>query len=327
MDWEEKFKAFKEGTLEQSYTEKYGPIVGPWLLEYENKDTDGQASWRAQTRYTMLQEYFKKIEEDVPQWIQEDFIKGLNFNKDYIQENLQSHNWKGMMSVIEKKYPAREESEAIPDHGPLSRVLYYPQVQYEDIPKWKQGGEALADVKKIADFFGYTITKIKRGLAEDPYFISFEPNKAASATDELQKCGNIGYSIVPVPNSDSVEKNGLRCKNGNSAEIRAFDKHFNMPKGTTKPYKKFPERIYFCVFPEEWGRPPLEGLEDVCSELGRDWNQVDVYEINFKGLNIEIYKDPAMNSNHAFYTYTNIPASRLKKVHSGEDRRSFEDYW
>lgn len=329
MEWEEKFKAYRDKTPQQIYEEKYGPVVGPWLLEFEQRDSDGQASWRARLQYEILQKHFSTIQEDVPVRIQEEFIKGSNpTSREFIQENLQSHDWKSMVSTIEKRYPAKQDSEAYPDYGPLSRVCYYPRVTYKEIPDWEKGGKILKDIEKIAEFFGYTITNVKRGLVGNPNIIIFEPNKADLENDYLRdECANTGYTIVPVPNSDSVEKNGLRCKNGNSKEIDNIDRVLGNPKGTTKPYKKVPKRIYFTAFPVDLGEEAIrERLQDVCSELGRDWEQVDVYKIDFSKINADIYEDPAMKSRYAFYTYTNIPAAFLKKVHSGKDRREFEDY-
>ena len=103
MNWEERFKEFKnEKSKDLLYEEKYGPVVGPWLLEFKEKDKFHlQAFRRAKERYEGLQEFFRAFTDDVPQTIQEDFIKGLNFYTNYILEKLQSHDWKKMCSQIQ----------------------------------------------------------------------------------------------------------------------------------------------------------------------------------------------------------------------------------
>lgn len=327
MNWEEKFKLFKD---RDNYEERYGPVVGPWLLEYENRDTDGQGSWRAKLRYEALQGFFRSCQKDVPLWIQEDYIKGLNFNKDYILENLKSHSWRGMWQDLQKQFGDKAGTME-PDHGQdLDQIVWRP-LAGAPAPDRVKLFQKLADenseegeaFRKIVQFYGYFISKIK-----SPHWIALEPEYPENASSYVfDDCGGIAYVIVPQENANSVERSGLRCKNGNEREwIETFKQGYKQTTETEcplsdtelrkryKPYRYFPKRIYFSAFTPDWGTPPTEGLQDVCSELGRNWDDIVVFQIRFWNYRPEIYRDIGMNNEHTFFTYSNIPAEHLKRI-------------
>jgi len=225
VNWEERFKEFKnEKSKDLLYEEKYGPVVGPWLLEFKEKDKFHlQAFRRAKERYEGLQEFFRAFTDDVPQTIQEDFIKGLNFNKNYILENLQSHDWKKMWSQIQT-YFGKEivgRMESLGGEGGLKCVQWYPKITQKELIRafWRdikdensKDGKAL---RTILRFYGYFISQI-----EQYSYILLEPEWPDSASDFVfRECkeGTI-YCIIPRCNVDLILERGFKCSNGNKIE-------------------------------------------------------------------------------------------------------------
>lgn len=328
MDWEEKFKVFMKSTIiRQDYEEIYGPIVGPWLFEYECRDLHGQASWRAKTRYEMLQEFFRDFRSDVPLWIQKDYIKGTNFNKDYLLENLKSHDWKKMWSAIQRYFgnnAGTVDGDTCETGSSLTRVVWSPvgtkekpiHVLYQDIANEEsEDGKAL---QRILKFYGYFISKVRKGR-----YIELEPEWPESASDYVYNtCKGIVYILVPSYNVPQILKQGLKCANGNKIEWREWFKSQNGRYPTWEetnsnfvPYRFFPKRIYFSAFRyRQGGEVPEDELRDLCNELGRDWEEVRVLRADLRGHNISVYRDPAMHSEHAFFTYENIPKQLLTVV-------------
>lgn len=323
MDWKEVWENFKLNSPEEL---KYGETVARRLYELDKRYDGQSAPQRARLAYDLLLEHF---DGDVPLWIQEDFVKDLNFNKDYILENLQSHNWKGMAADIEKRFRSSGKLEIEPyereDIESLTPVVFLfpdPELWDELFPDGEDSdekSEAFKDLEKIVEFYGYFISQVKQSW----FFhrIWLEPRYPESAYDYVhQECGGWGYTIVPKTNTAGVDKAGLRCKTGNSREIEKIKadlhgKGKHQEADRVKTYREFPERIYFSAWEEDFDI--LDQLQDVCDELGRKWEDVAVYRINFNKLHCPIYKDPAMKSSHAFFIYHNVPTQLLQKVYDG----------
>lgn len=330
MNWEESWTEFKGATPRIT---KYGELVGSYLDHLEEVYQNEPVAERATVAYEILLEHF---EGDVPVHIQEEFAKDLNYSKDFILENLQTHNWKGMWAQIQDAFkdyalgeirPEKEDEKTylywtLPNQpGGLSSELIqepeensFTKQSYTTIRHFNKESEAYKILKRICDFWGYVLSgAYKRTFVSR---ITLEPVYPEDAAEYVhEECGGWGYTITPKENASSIEKVGLRCKNGNRQEmdqLRQLAKEKGW-KDDVKPYREFPKRIYFAAFdPED---DIEERMKEIGEEIGRSWESVACFRINFNKIHCPIYRDPAMNSSHAFFTYTNIPASFLQRVH------------
>lgn len=328
MEWEEKFKAYRDKTPQQIYEEKYGPVVGPWLLEFEDRDLDGQASWRAKLRYEGLQEFFKSFTDDVPVQIQKEYLE--NPGKNFILENLKSHDWQAMWKTMQKFFGANAgELKPHKAEEQMTTLRWEPQGSKE-VPiqtftrnLQDEKSEIGKGFRNILKFYGYFVTRKRGGIAFPTIFL--EPEYPETAADFVfRECDSTGYTITSYENVPVILEKGLRCRNGNrNWWVNQFKKkygrypskaeyrNFNLVK-----YRDFPERIYFCAFPSNVNA--LDELKSISRTLGKDWETCGVFKIDLKGLNLEIYRDPSMQSKNAFFTYTNIPKQRLTLVKEPE---------
>lgn len=332
MNWEESWTEFKGATPRIT---KYGELVGSYLDHLEETYQNEPVAERATVAYEVLLEHFGG---DVPVHIQEEFAKDLNYSKDFILENLQTHNWKGMWAQIQdafrgyddlgKMEPDKEDEKPylswmlpnIPG-GLSSELIKKPEENSflvksgTSIRHFDKESEAYKTLKNICDFWGYTPSGAYQRIFRTK--ITFDPVYPENASEYVhEECKGWGYTITPKENASFIEKVGLRCRNGNRQELEKL-KQFAKEKGwdtdDIKPYREFPKRIYFAAFnPED---DIEQRMKEIAEEVGRNWESVACFKINFNKMHCPIYRDPAMTSSHAFFTYTNIPASFLQRVH------------
>jgi hypothetical protein len=133
--------------------------------------------------------------------------------------------------------------------------------------------------------------------ADSEYVLVCEPAVSDEATDYIEdKCNGIMYHITKTEDSkNGILKAGLRCK---TASYRDFpERGFVFATPDYKDYNKTKEQLKELL--EELKFPNL----DKCYVIKFDMRRMPHY--------IKFYKDTSMESEHAFYTYYNIPPKAI----------------
>ena len=195
----------------------------------------------------------------------------------YSYENLLTHDVNKLCNKLKKEFP-----------------------NIEIIVKENQSLEIIQNTFKINDklksllnFYGYFITNTYIRLGKFVIFV--EPFIPKEMTDYLyNECYGVCYHICNKKSTESILKNGLRCK---QAE-----------------YRYFPKRIYLYCTNKNIKKD--DEFKQLFYELTKHdcYKNYDVLKINLNHFNCLLYKDPYMKYKGAVFTYNNIPASLISKT-------------
>lgn len=267
-------------------------------------------SGRVHDRWDSLKNYYGQV----PKEIERRFIEE-SWNKDYILESLQTHDWKGLSDKLVSIFGSGVVgSDSFAEEGDNRRAFYvrlkgtkeHPFLTLED---WGKNLLKTKEVQRWLDFYNYTFREVGIGKDSTLYFW-FEPRYTESADDFIyETCHGIVYHITHRKYLDNILQKGLRCKPGG-------------PEGK----EKYPDRIYFWAHEPQKTYKTLQDIRDfVKNDLYRDeenppdWKEdlavirVRLWAGSFGHNKFPVYKDTAMNRN-AFFTYTNVPAGNIEKV-------------
>lgn len=250
-----------------------------------------RSEYRLRENYGRLEDYFGK--NSVGEEIKKRFV--LSPKTDFILENLQTHDKNLLVKKVQELLPNRKPKlvEFSKEGKATFRVeLKKASTKYSD-PQivWMYSSE----LEKLAEFYGYGISKI----SDD--FIDFEPRFTEDATKFIyEKCHGIVYHITDRMYLGSIQKSGLRIRNG-------------LPG--LPPYRKFPKRVYVSAFDPEKVSDIKSKLVEV-SEIVTDAYDPVALRIRLPESGhsrIPFYRDTAMDED-AFFTYTSIPASYIEYI-------------
>lgn len=304
MDWEKNWQNWRDKEDREYLVEQYGPIVGEMLANLPGTES---ARFKTKLCYETLWNHF---DGEVPEEIQKKFCKDPT--RDYILENLQTHNVEYLEREIEKKYGPFQDFE---ERGGKQGYLWWRPTNYadyaaikDDWDAWREDPNRSYALRKIAEFYGYYITKVAKG------YVQFEAHYPESATDFVQKdCRGHAYHLIEKDRKDTILKQGLRTKNGPT-----WDFYTNPPtripkKDLYQGYRYFPERIYLYATDTKGAdlKQELERTADMVVQGG--WANTIVLQVNVSGM--KFYWDPAMHDQHSVFTYGSIPPNRIKVLH------------
>lgn len=297
-DWEKSWQNFLLNKSES----RFGNRIVNYLNTFDR--VDNKARHEILQLYEQLWNYYDGL---VPEGIQRGFIE--DSFKDYILENLQTHDWKQMAKEIKNRYGDSIVSiEPYSGKDPRKDLVHINIKPSKDF-KWYEVGQKLEEgtheLNKIFEFYGYTFSSVNY----EQRYIEVEPRHPESATDYvLGKCRGQVYHISPRGKDDlilkSIEKSGLRCKDGSVWDPETRQR--------ISPYRRFPSRVYVFAF---------EPGTDIRKEIGKrltvkrlTWDTAAVFKANLWNTNYTFYQDTAMGDDYAFFTYNSIPPELLKRV-------------
>lgn len=214
-----------------------------------------------------------EVFDEVPEGFYEDPYK------DYILENLNTHDKKMLISKLENILDIIDVID-----GPTDKSSFI--IQYN-----KNGNEE--EARKIIEFFGWYISKdVANQLTICPKYSEDVSNYV------IRDCHGYLYHICKNEFLDSILKSRLKCKTGKRNPIT----------NKIEKYREFPERIY-CI-----AAPPKEvskAVIEVCSEIGiKDFSKYSILKLEQCS---RLYHDDCMMSKYACFTYNNIPAKCILK--------------
>jgi len=251
------------------------------------------------TKRHTLEEYWDRI----PDSVMERYMSGEN--KDFILENLQSHDWQKLLRSLRSEFKTAQISllrgslETKKDFISL-RIRGSKEQTTESILDSIRNGKG----RDICNFYGYSISGAQGNVVE------LEPEWPDRVTEYVYgDCCGVLWHLCPKVMVDSVLRNGLRCKN------RDNDRQ-------TRNSRNYPKRIYFYATPVFRKSTIKLALEELASELsGKEQNALEDFQAlkiqlpkSFYAGWIPLYFDTCSDSGACCFTYTNIPADLIKPV-------------
>ena len=209
-----------------------------------------------------------------------------NINRDYILENLNTHDKALLIKKLEtfEEYHTAETEEK----GVIKLVC---DRKIKDEQRFNN----------LLDFYGYYITKTDCILNKQCiYFVYFIcPKYSKNCSDFIYgDCHGVCYHLCLTDNVEDILKSGLRWK--------------------TPAYRYFPKRIYVIAVPVKEIKHIKRIVADVFSELNiKDISKYSILKISKSPYNKtgpDFYQDDAMDSPYTFFTYTNIPPQEIKNL-------------
>lgn len=228
--------------------------------------------------------WLRKLEDYYGELITEQVYEKFNNNpdKDYILENLQTHDHTLLKQQILKRYSQYIidifELSSKPNKEATIVISTYTPITFA----------GTLNFKNLLEFYGYFIAGYEK--QNGCTYIYIEPVYPINYNNYVNyNCHGIVYHITEKSNVQSVLKSGLRIRNSKY-------------KGD---YRNFPARIYLCASPKFNDFEMLKSVADKVIDGG--WKNAAILKINVRNAKINFYKDEIMKDDCSFFTYHNIP--------------------
>lgn len=224
--------------------------------------------------------------EEIPEEILSEFFAGSD--RDFIFENLQSHNAKDLVRKISERFKIQRSRFPIRDGE--KELLGLITLNPEEALKISKD----PSFQDLIEFYGYNISSILGSV------IQLEPE-----WPERVKFPGNGFHVVR-PGQRSQEE-----------IIKSIEKKGLMPRHSSDT-RMYPRRLYVFCYPESLkDQEVLRRLRVDAQEINvgpEDWENVAVYKVlGSKRWKDYWYRDPAMKGP-AYFTYNSIPPQYLKKI-------------
>lgn len=248
-------------------------------------------------QYNLLKNYFD--DEKEIEFLLERYNNGER--KDFILENLQTHDWRLLKKSLEKEFNNLVTVNLVNNKASSDKEFIIVDVQgSKELPASKILNSFKNNkAKDIINFYGYTLSGIKLT------YVYLEPEFPNRAEDFLYKnCNGVCFHLCEKSMfKESILKTGLRCKN------RDNDK--------TSKYRNWPKRIYVYATESYKDKEKLKSeLEDLAYEISDGYLRLEDYvvlRIQFPSTGLlrqfNFYKDSVMKLNGSMFTYQNIPGN------------------
>lgn len=238
---------------------------------------------------------------NVPQTILEKYASGER--KDFILENLQSHDWKKLVKSLQSEFGVDQIRVVRSSQGEKSFIGLEVRGSKNFPTSAIISSFRLGKARDICNFYGYTLSGSTGNLIE------LEPEWPGTAISFIYgKCKGVVWHLCPEDVADSVLEKGLRCRNRDT-------------DSSLKNIRNYPKRIFV------YATPPLDrvnlqrGLEqlaDTISDREADLDDFQVIRIDLPGVGfsgrIPFYWDEYSEDGACCFTYTNIPSNWLTPV-------------
>ena len=279
------------------------------IKEYLDKYTPDQIE-RNNYFYEHLLEYYD--ENNIPtKYIK--LHKECRLNSfDYINENLQTHDYKKLQNQLLKEYG--DYIENFKDYEGSESIKSFYIILKNQKPKYNletsQFDNPLLSIKNVSKntkevekffnilrFFNYQYSNWR--FIDNKYTIYIEPIYSKDASDYFDKCHRQAYHFTYKENVASILKNGLRLRRGT--------------------YRQFPERIYIWATnkKQEINDNNKDLLEFIYKIFGNDklsLKDVGIIKVDLYHTNYPVYNDTSMKEKEALFVYNSIPAKLCKEV-------------
>lgn len=276
--------------------EEYGETVGTYLNSFSRQEP---GYFYTVELYEQIQNYY---EGEVPQEVQEAFVQDPY--RDYILENLQSHNWEQFYKKLCSTFGIELELWGT---TPSEDVDFF-TVRFPGPLTSREKKEC----EELAKFFRYLPTFYGS-------LVEFEP-EYTEKVDVTEDSYGFLYHVMPLRDRDdlkdveSVEKNGFRLRSGRL-------RHYEDPKTGKRrvdKYRNFTPRVYAYNIGRKLGKTEEEQKRQFRNLLrmkGLTWDKCAIFAIDIQHFPGNFYRDSVVSAGNAVYTYQNIPADRITRIH------------
>ena len=276
--------------------------------EYIKKFTPDQIG-RNQELYEQLIEYYGK--GNIP-----DKYKQLHneckLSYAYIDENLQTHDYKKLQKQLLKEY--NDYIEDFQDYKGSESIKSFYIILKNQKPKYNletsQFDNPLLSVKNVSKntkevekffnilrFFNYQYSDWY--FIDNKYALYIEPIYSEDASDYFDKCYRQAYHFTYKKNVTDILKNGLRLKRGT--------------------YRQFPERIYIWATDKKQeindnNKDLLKFIHKIFGDDELSLKDIGIIKVDLYHTNYPVYHDTAMKEREALFVYNSIPANLCKEI-------------
>lgn len=219
----------------------------------------------------------------------EDIIESIiNFeHRDFVLENLNTHDWKKVKKFLEKEYDVEVEKENNNDDKKDGIKIFC-----------KNHDDAIYIIhdpkfKNCLEFYNYFYSEIVGNYGN---IIKVEPlySEKVKISNDLPNHAQ-AYHITTKENGERILKTGLR------------------PKGKHK-YRYFPSRVYL-ILPDKY-EDGISLIKETIRLKNIDKNDLCILKVDLaRVINYNFYKDVAMpDRKYYIYTYGKIPPEDIKDI-------------
>lgn len=277
--------------------------------EYLRKFTPDQIG-RNNYFYEHLLEYYDK--NNIPNKYMK-LYKECRLNSfDYINENLQTHDYKKLQNQLLKEYG--DYIEKFKDYGGDQSIKSFYIILKNQKSKYNletsQFNNPLLSVKNVSKntkevekffnilrFFNYQYSNWK--FVDNKYTLYIEPIYSEDASEYFNKCHRQAYHFTYKKNVKGILKNGLRLKRG--------------------IYRNFPERIYLWATDKKQdingeNKELLDFIRKIFGDDKLSLKDIGIIKVDLYHTKFPIYKDTVMKEKEALFIYNSIPAKLCKEV-------------
>ena len=260
---------------------------------------------RVREAWENLKNYY---DDQIPKELERRFIEE-SWSKDYILENLQTHDWKSLAERLKPEF-GNNYVEAVPfveDEDDrrtfcitLKGTKEHPLLNLRD---WVKMILSKDTVQHLLDFYNYSFREVR--LNATTLDLWFEPKFTESANDFIfNKCHGVVYHITTADKLPSILNSGLRCKTNEKWTGRIYF-WAHEPQKLSKTVQDIKRFVEEDLYSDEVDVPDWK--EDIVVIRFRLWSG------SMSRNRIPVYRDTAMNTN-AFFTYTSVPKEDIDKV-------------
>lgn len=276
------------------------------ITEYLNKYTPDiitKNSWF----YNEISEYFG--EENIPNNYLQLYDKCSLLDFEYLNENLQTHDYKKLQNQLLKYYG--EYIEEFQEYSGNENIKSFyiilknqkskynldkndfdlPLLSIKGISNKKQEAEKFFN---LLDFFNYKYSNWER--IDNKLVLFIEPIYSKDASEYFDKCHRQAYHFTYKENVSKILKSGLRIK--------------------SSKYRDFPNRIYLWASEDHKLNKVkvLEFAKQIFSTKNLTLEDIGIIKVDLYHTNIPVYRDSAMKDKEALFVYNNIPANLCKEI-------------
>lgn len=178
--------------------------------------------------------------------------------------------------------------------------------------------------EQIQNYYGGEVPQeVQEAFVQDPhrdYILENLQSHNTEKVDVTEDSYGFLYHVMPLRDRDdlkdveSVEKNGFRLRSGRL-------RHYEDPKTGKRrvdKYRNFTPRVYAYNIGRKLGKTEEEQKRQFRNLLrmkGLTWDKCAIFAIDIQHFPGNFYRDSVVSAGNAVYTYQNIPADRITRIH------------
>ena len=220
----------------------------------------------------------------------------VNFKYEYINENLQTHDYKKLQNKLLEYY--KDDIENFKEYDGSKKIKSFwiilknnnKKINIKDL---RNHSNNIEEFFNLLNFFNYTYREWEK--IENKICLFIEPIYSEDATEYFNKCHRQAYHFTYKKNVENILNNGIRLKEKDSL-IR------------------YPKRIYIWATDKKISKSEINNFIKTLFSEEFDENKIAIIKIDLHNTDYPVYKDTAMKDKEALFIYNSIPANLCKEI-------------